>query len=213
MRQMSISRAFLLAASMSVVTCANSNAASAPRAEAGTPSVGLCEKGRAVSVLSAGTWYSAKVLDGPGRMGTCLVSYDGYGSNWDEWVNLDRIKPAAGRSAAATSRTAPKRAAATDVKSTTVVPGVVPAGKYSCYTFDNGLLNYAYTDILVKANGRYAVGNQEGRYSMSEGGTLRFTGPMANASGKFSLKNGGKPQIDLVFNKDARASMSCPKSA
>jgi len=40
---------------------------------------------------------------------------------------------------------------------------------------------------------------------------MRFTGTMANATGKFSVKNGGKPQIDLVFNGDARASMSCPK--
>ncbi|MBL1379400.1 hypothetical protein [Zobellella iuensis] len=68
------------------------------------------------------------------------------------------------------------------------------------------------SDVLIRADGRYAVGNAGGRYSLFEGGALHFTGTMANASGKFSVKTGGKPQIDLVFNGDARASMSCPKA-
>lgn len=162
----------------------------------------LCVKGRAVSVLYGGEWYPAKVLDGPDRMGTCLVSYDGYGSNWDEWVNARRMRPAANGQAAA----APAQPAAD------TVPNAVPVGKYSCYTYDNGQLNYTYTDVDIQANGRYTVGNKGGRYTLSEGGALRFTGTMANATGKFSVKNGGKPQIDLVFNGDARASMSCPKA-
>lgn len=166
----------------------------------------LCVAGAAVSVLYGGQWYPAKVLKGPDRMGTCLVSYDGYGSNWDEWVSPNRMRPASGGARAEKSApfggTAPAQPA--DPKS-------VPPGKYSCYTFDNGQLNYTYTDIVIEAGNRYSVGNQSGSFNLSPGGRLGFTGTLSNASGKFAIKTGGKPQIDLVFNGDARASMSCPK--
>ncbi len=175
---------------------------------AAAPTSALCVKGRAVSVLYGGQWYPAKVLDGPDNMGSCLVSYDGYGSNWDEWVNAARMRPGGGKEAAAptarpdTSTTPPPAADGTSA---------IPPGKYSCYTFDNGQLNYTYTDVVIQPGGRYAVGNDRGSYTLSDGGAMRFSGTMANATGKFSVKNGGKPQIDLVFNGDARASMSCPK--
>lgn len=168
----------------------------------------LCVKGRPISVLYGGEWYPAKVLDGPDRMGTCLVSYDGYGSNWDEWVNAARMRPASGEQAS--SRTTTPTASTTS-SSAASGSGAVPPGKYSCYTYDNGQLNYTYTDVVIQAGGRYAVGNDRGNYTLSDDGAMRFTGTMANATGKFSVKNGGKPQIDLVFNGDARASMSCPK--
>ncbi|HTN65582.1 MAG TPA: hypothetical protein VL051_05275, partial [Burkholderiaceae bacterium] len=60
--------------------------------------------------------------------------------------------------------------------------------------------------------GRYAVGSNGGNYTVSSAGTLSFIGALSNASGKFSIKTGGKPQIDLVFNGDTRASMTCPKT-
>jgi len=181
---------------------------------ADAPASALCVKGQAVSVLYGGDWYFAKVLDGPDRMGTCLVSYDGYGSNWDEWINAKRMRSVAARQAQTVS---------TDLATAPASAGsdAVPAGKYGCYTFDNGQLNYAYTDVVIQAGGRYAVGNKGGRYAvgnkggrytLSDGGAMRFTGTMANATGKFTVKNDGKPQIDLVFNDDARASMSCPKA-
>lgn len=165
-----------------------------------SPATGLCAKGRAVSVLYAGEWYPAKVLDGPDRMGTCLVSYDGFGSNWDEWVSAKRMRAAAASPAPATA-TRPQ-----------ATPATVPPGKYSCYTFDNGALNYTYTDVQILDARRYAVGAKSGTYTLSQGGAMRFTGTMANATGTFSVKATGKPQIDLVFNGDARASMACSKA-
>lgn len=173
-------------------------------------SSGLCVKGRAVSVQSAGQWYSAKVLDGPDGMGTCLVSYDGYGSNWDEWVSAQRMRPASSTSsssAATGSAAAPQPTRQAQAPST-----AIPAGKYSCYTFDNGMLNYSYTDVQILDGSRYAVGSKSGTYSLSRDGAMRFTGTMSNATGKFSVKSSGKPQIDLVFNNDARASMACSKA-
>ncbi len=179
-------------------------------AQARADSNPLCIPGAAVSVLSAGQWYPARVLQGPDASGTCLVSYDGYGSNWDEWVNARRMKAAAGGAQRPAPAAGQGRAAAPSAPATAAS---VPPGKYSCYTFDNGQLNYSYTDVVIEAGGRYAVGKQAGSYTLASGGALRFTGPMANASGKFSIKSNGKPQIDLVFNGDARASMSCPKSS
>ncbi|MFA7431764.1 MAG: agenet domain-containing protein, partial [Rhodospirillaceae bacterium] len=95
----------------------------APTPASTTSSPGLCTKGQAVSVLYAGEWYPAKVLDGPDRMGTCLVSYDGYASNWDEWVNASRMRPASAQPVAAAQQ--PQ-----------ALPASIPPGKYSCYTFD-----------------------------------------------------------------------------
>lgn len=182
---------------------------SAPAGQGG----GLCVRGAAVSVLYGGQWYAAKVLDGPDKMGTCLVSYDGYGSNWDEWVNANRMRPASG--VASTGQApATANAPANNTASTSQATSgqSVPAGKYSCYTFDSGQLNYAYTDVVIEAGNRYSVGNKGGSYTLSPGGAMSFTGTMSNASGKFAIKSGGKPQIDLVFNGDNRASMTCPKA-
>lgn len=88
----------------------------------------------------------------------------------------------------------------------------VPPGKYSCYTFDAGQLNYSYTDVVIHDASRYAVGNKQGTYRLEEGGAMRFTGSLSNATGRFSIKNTGKAQIDLVFNGDPRSSMACSQS-
>lgn len=173
--------------------------ASAP-APAAPSSAGLCSKGRAVSVLYAGNWYPAKVLDGPDSLGTCLVAYDGYESNWDEWVNASRMRPASASEPAPTQ------------SQPTTIPTSVPPGKYSCYTFDAGALNYTYTDVQIIDGSRYSVGNKSGTYTLSGTGTMRFTGTMSNATGTFSMKSTGRPQIDLVFNGDARASMACTRA-
>lgn len=163
---------------------------------------GLCVKGQAVSVLYAGQWYPAKVLDGPDNMGTCLISYDGFGPNWDERVNAQRMRPA------------PAAAKPTEARPAAQPKGTasVPAGKYNCYTFDSGQLNYTYTDVVIHDASRYSVGNKGGTYKLAGDGAMSFTGTMSNVVGKFSVKNTGKPQIDLIFNGDPRASMACSRA-
>jgi hypothetical protein len=52
--------------------------------------VSACSGGDRAEVLWKGTWYPAHVLKGKGS--ECYIHYDGYGSNWDEWVGPDRIK-------------------------------------------------------------------------------------------------------------------------
>ncbi len=49
--------------------------------------------GTRVSVEWSGRWYQAQILQA--KDGLYLVRYDGYGSNWDEWVPPRRIRRAA----------------------------------------------------------------------------------------------------------------------
>ncbi|MDX6750492.1 hypothetical protein SH611_11795 [Geminicoccaceae bacterium 1502E] len=165
-----------------------------------------CARGSRIELLQAGTWYPATVLDGPDRMGTCLVSHDGYGSNWDEWVNAARMRPSA-RSAAA----APRPENGPPAQAPGTAAGKLPAGSYACYTFDAGQLNYTHTDIVVQEDGRYRVGGRKGRYTLAANGALAFTGPLDNATGTLASK-GGRPQIELVFNGDARSSRACARA-
>lgn len=57
--------------------------------------VSACSSGDKAEVLWKGSWYPAHVLKGKGA--ECYIHYDGYGSNWDEWVGPDRIKVASAR--------------------------------------------------------------------------------------------------------------------
>lgn len=177
----------------------------------------LCVPGRAVSVSSNGVWYAGRVVEGPDKMGTCLVSYDGFPRNYDEWVNPKRLRPAApatgGKPSAGAQARQEQRARAQAssqaAQAGAAGKGGVQPGRYSCYTFDAGQLNYAFVDVVVEGPGRYAVGNARGSYTIDGAGAMRFTGTLSNATGKYSIRSGGKPQILLVFNGDNRASMSC----
>lgn len=180
------------------VKAASSSSPASTPADSASPA-GLCTKGRPVSIFHANQWYPAKVLDGPDKMGTCLVSYDGYESNWDEWVSASRMRPASNPPVAGT-------------RQPQAPPAHVPHGKYNCYAFDSGQLNYSHTDVQILDGRRYAVGSKSGAYTLSQDGSMRFTGPLSNATGRFSMKSTGKTQIDLVFNGDARASMACAKT-
>lgn len=46
--------------------------------------------GDSVDVKWKGSWYPASVLSV--KNGRYKIHYDGYGSNWDEWVSDDRIR-------------------------------------------------------------------------------------------------------------------------
>lgn len=70
-----------------------STTAAAPPASAS----GAYAPGARVNVEWSGRWYPAQILQA--RDGRYLVRYDGYGSNWDEWVPPSRIRSGAGGSA------------------------------------------------------------------------------------------------------------------
>ena len=46
--------------------------------------------GSKIQAESEGKWYPAKILEVKG--GAHLVSYDGYGAEWNEWISSDRIR-------------------------------------------------------------------------------------------------------------------------
>ncbi len=56
----------------------------------GTANAETCEVGTKTQVKWKGSWYKAKVLKR--KPNKALITYDGYGSNWDEWVGPERIK-------------------------------------------------------------------------------------------------------------------------
>ncbi|RDE10230.1 hypothetical protein [Pelagibacterium lacus] len=147
-----------------------------------------------MSVLFAGEWYPARVLDSADGSNTCLISYDGYDASWDEWVDARRLRAAE----------APTEPVAPQAKPADPGPGV-----YNCYAMESGTLAYTYTDVRILDKRSYAVGDATGTYTFDRDGAMTFTGALANAAGKFSVKSTGTPQIDLAFDDEARASMSC----
>ncbi|MCB9957641.1 MAG: hypothetical protein H6843_03410 [Rhodospirillaceae bacterium] len=52
----------------------------------------LCASGTPVLIESNGTWYPGMVEDGPSDTGECKVSYDGYSSDYNEWVGPERLQ-------------------------------------------------------------------------------------------------------------------------
>ena len=77
--------------------------------------------GDRIEAYSAGKWYPGKIVES--EVARWKVTYDGYGSNWDEWLKFDRIrlptvaatgadgKPAAAVNARATTFGWPERPA------------------------------------------------------------------------------------------------------
>jgi len=55
-----------------------------------TVSASTCRVGTKTQVKWKGAWYKSTVLRVKSRK--VLISYDGYGSNWNEWVAQGRIK-------------------------------------------------------------------------------------------------------------------------
>ena len=49
-----------------------------------------CSVGQRGEVLWKGTWYPAQVLNTNGN--NCYITYDGYDSSWDEWVESARFR-------------------------------------------------------------------------------------------------------------------------
>ncbi|HSA59469.1 MAG TPA: Tudor-knot domain-containing protein [bacterium] len=68
---------------------------------ASSASAALCGAGDRAQVLWKGTWYPASVQRVSDDGQKCFIHYDGYGSNWDEWVGSDRIKVAGASAPAA----------------------------------------------------------------------------------------------------------------
>ena len=62
------------------------------RVSGAPPSSDLCVVGAPVEVEWGASWYPSHVLDGPRPDGSCYITYDGYASSWDEWVEPSRLR-------------------------------------------------------------------------------------------------------------------------
>lgn len=126
--------------------------------------------GDKVQVQWHGGWYAATVLEiGAGaQQGSYKIRYDGYGSNWDEYVPLSRIAADANKKkdAAAPSATAP---AATPA----------PEGRYLCQAFEAGQLHNqgefildaggSYRDLMYKSAGNWSLDKASGEMLFRDG--------------------------------------------
>lgn len=101
--------------------------AGAARPHGGVSRQAACAVGGKIDVAWHGVWYPATIKAGPNAAGACQIGYDGYGSNWDEWVGADRMrrrgeqKAAPGAAAAAATALTPE-----------VLATMPPLGVYYC---------------------------------------------------------------------------------
>lgn len=52
----------------------------------------FCREGDSMNVEWKGQWYPAKVLKASPDGERCYIQYQGYGSEWNEWVTEDRAE-------------------------------------------------------------------------------------------------------------------------
>lgn len=62
------------------------------RATVAQPVPATCAIGAAAQVEWNGTWWAARILQGPDAEGRCYITYDEWSADWDEWVGQDRIR-------------------------------------------------------------------------------------------------------------------------
>lgn len=75
----------------------------------------LCSVGDQAHVLWKGEWYPATVVKVNEYQTRCFIRYDGYGSQWDEWVGAERYRKS-GHAGAANAGIAFKPGDAVQVK-------------------------------------------------------------------------------------------------
>lgn len=136
--------------------------------------------GDRVEVLSGGQWYPAVVIeigtDGP-YAGLPVVHYDGYGSEFDEYVNLNRVRSAP--SDLGSNLTERKQFASTEANPE---GGQSPVGRYLCQAFEAGLL-HTQGEFVLQAGGTYRelMYEENGTWTYDPGTrSLTFTGVLDN---------------------------------
>jgi hypothetical protein len=92
-RQSTLSRAPVAQASElpSEAVISPSAAVTSPPAAVTSPPEGGYRVGDAVNIEWKGTWWAGRILEVEGEKHK--ITYDGYGSNWDEWVGTERLRP------------------------------------------------------------------------------------------------------------------------
>jgi hypothetical protein len=174
--------------------------------------------GSKVEILWSGSWYKGEVLEV--NNGKYKIHYDGYGSNWDEWVTTERLR-AQGNSTTSTS-TSPENTSSGDskykigqkvealnvdwYKATVIGFG---SGNYQGYVkvhYDD--FSSASDQYIKESNIRlpknttadYTSGPRNGRYTILSYGSV--TNPIT--IGYFDLDNGNYTYYDAGKNVRGR---------
>lgn len=105
--------------------------ASGPSAAPGS----LCRKGAKLEGQWGISWYAVTVLEGPNDLGQCLISYDGYGREWDGWISVDLLRPKGGPGV-----TRPVNPVADAPAGQANTGGKAPDGDYRCHKISSGQL-------------------------------------------------------------------------
>lgn len=182
--------------------------------------------GDKVQVSWTDGWYDATVL--AVGQGNYKVRYDGWSSDWDEWVTPARMRLAGGGAIAAPP-SAPTQAVVLPPQPETPAPPAPPSpapaapapkvlssspwGRYRCRTFEANQVNSAgefllradgsYHDFFSKAGGRF-------RYDAAQGRITFTSGPQATTKPVitfFASGHAGKGHI--VFDYGAGARLDC----
>jgi hypothetical protein len=143
--------------------------------------------GEKLQVSWSGTWYDATIIEiGQGHY---KVHYEGWSSDWDEWVAPSRLRRQDGSAVPpqpATpipSTTRPEPAAPTSAPTPAPAPPKIwstsPMGRYVCRTWDYGQVNRVgefvlqssgrYQDVQHKGSGRYRFDKATNRITFSSG--------------------------------------------
>lgn len=141
------------------------------------------EVGRQIEVRSGGQWYRAVIVDVETEgtyAGLPKVHYEGYGDEFDEYVNPDRIR-------FVEEAALPQAPANSDQSQNTAESGSgqSPEGRYLCQSFEAGLL-HTQGEFILEAGGTYreVMYNEVGSWTYDPATqSLEFTG---------ILDNGGK---------------------
>jgi len=108
---------------------------SAPASGPAATSGSLCRKGAKLEGQWGISWYAVTVLEGPNDLGQCLISYDGYGREWDGWISVDLLRPKGGP-----GLTRPVNPVADAPAGQSNAGGKAPDGDYRCHKISSGQL-------------------------------------------------------------------------
>ena len=174
--------------------------------------------GEAAQVAWSGGWYDATVL-ALGE-GTYKVHYQGWGSEWDEWVPSSRMRLTDGGAIAAPP-SAPAKAGERPATPATTAPApkepkilsASPPGHYTCRTFEANQVNVV-GEFFLRADGSYkdVFNKGSGRYSYDTAKSLlTFTsGPQASAKPTITfLASGHHGRGHIVFDYGGGARLDC----
>lgn len=96
----------------------------------------LCQIGAKIEAQWGISWYEVTVRANPDEQGDCLVSFDGYGRDWDSRISADQLRARGGSGGV----TRPVNPIADQDNASAAAGGDVPDGSYRCHKISGSQL-------------------------------------------------------------------------